>query len=93
MVMFMAEKEVAAEEEKRPIEVLKEKVDFEALKDRVDMKALEERVDKLEEIIETGVKDMEAFAREKPTYALGIALLGGVFFGFLIGAAVSRRGD
>jgi len=82
MVVFMTEKET--EEEKRPVEALKDKVDLEALKDRVD---------KLEDIVEKGVKDMEAFAREKPTYAMGIALLGGVFVGFLIGAAVSRRGD
>lgn len=78
----MAEKET--EEEKKPIETLKEKVDMEALK---------ERVDKIEELVEKGIKDMEAFAKEKPAYAMGIALLGGVFVGFLIGAAVSRRGD
>ena len=80
-------------EEKKPVEALKEKVDLDALKDRVDIEALKDRVDRLEEIVEQGVKDMKLFAREKPTYAMGIALLGGVFVGFLIGAAVSRRGD
>ncbi len=87
----MAEKET--EEEKRPMEALKDKVDQEAFKDRGDIDALKERIDKLEEIVEKSVKDMEAFAREKPSYAMGIALFGGVFVGFLIGAAVSRRSD
>lgn len=78
----MAEKET--EEEKGTTEDQKE---------RVDMEALKERLDKLEDIVEKGVKEMEAFAQEKPMYAMGITLLGGVFVGFLIGAAVSRRGD
>ena len=87
----MAEKET--EEEKKPIEALKKRVGLEALKEKVDMEALKERIDKIEELVEKGVKDMEAFAKEKPAYAMGIALLGGVFVGFLIGAAVSRHGD
>lgn len=82
MVIFMTEKE--NEEEKEATEVQKE---------RVDMEAIKERVDKLEDIVEKGVKEMEAFASEKPMYAMSIALLGGVFVGFLIGAAVSRRGS
>ncbi len=91
MVVFMAEKE--NEEEKEATEVQKERVDLEALKERVDIEALKERIDKLEDIVDEGVKEMEAFASEKPMYAMSIALLGGVFVGFLIGAAVSRRGN
>ena len=86
----MTEKEI---EEKRPEEALKEKVDLDALKDRVDIEALKDRLDRLEEIVEKGIKDVAVFTREKPTYAMSIALLSGVFVGFLIGAAVSRRGD
>jgi len=91
MVVFMAEKE--AEEEKGTTEDKKERADLEALKERVDMEALKDRVDKLEDIVEKGVKEMKAFTQEKPMYAMSIALLGGVFVGFLIGAAVSRRSN
>jgi hypothetical protein len=70
-----------------------EEKNMETLEERVDLDALKERVDKLEDIVEKGVKEMEAFASEKPMYAMSIALLGGVFVGFLIGAAVSRRGS
>ena len=72
---------------------IEEEKTMETLEERVDLDALKERVDKLEDIVEKGIKEMEVFAQEKPMYALSVALLGGVFVGFLIGAAVSRRGS
>ena len=49
------------------------------------------RIDKLHADIERGKVMVTDYARERPMQMLGMAALGGVVFGFLVGAAFSKK--